>query len=162
MTAQLEYFILARYADGVAIAGPFVADVDAREYAAAAGLDRRGTSWDVIPAPLKWSDGDDVRQRHRVDATQKAVVDALRKIGASVRVTSMLGQGFPDLTVGYQGLTFLVEVKDGSLKPSAQRLTPDEQRFVEGWRGSAVMIVGSAAEAVETILQRARVLGGRA
>jgi hypothetical protein len=88
-----------------------------------------------------------VRAR-RIDANQNEVVDALRKIGASVRVTSSLGNGFPDLAVGFAGKTVLMELKDGSKPPSAQALTEEEAAFFDTWRGSAV-VVRSAEEAVE-------------
>ena len=71
----------------------------------------------------------------RTDANQTAIVSAFRKLGATVAITSALGKGFPDLVVGYRGQNFLVEIKDGSKPPSAQKLTPDEAAFVEKWRG---------------------------
>lgn len=71
----------------------------------------------------------------KVDANQNDIVRQLRQIGASVAVTSMLGHGFPDIVVGYRGLNFLIELKDGNKVPSAQKLTPDENTFHYGWRG---------------------------
>lgn len=46
----------------------------------------------------------------------------------------------------------LLEVKDGSLAPSKQRLTPDEQRFHDTWAGQ-VAVVTSPKEAVELVLK---------
>ena len=46
-----------------------------------------------------------------------------------------VGQGCPDLLVGYRGLNILIEVKDGKLSPSRQKLTQDEHDWMMGWRG---------------------------
>ena len=79
----------------------------------------------------------------QVDSNQKAIVDALRKIGCSVFVASTVGKGFPDLVVGKQGETFLVEckVKKG-------RLTPAQEDFQSLWRGGKVIIVRSVEDAL--------------
>jgi hypothetical protein len=72
----------------------------------------------------------------KIDANQNEVVAALRRIpGCSVAITSMVGQGFPDLVVGYKGRNYLIELKDGSKPPSARKLTPDEERFHQKWTG---------------------------
>ena len=75
----------------------------------------------------------------RVDANQKKIVEQLRKIGASVTVTSMMGEGFPDVVVGFRGKNFLIEIKDESKSPSQRKLTPDEQRWHLRWRGQAAI-----------------------
>jgi hypothetical protein len=93
-----------------------------------------------------------MRQAARVDANQSEVVDALRKIGASVQPLHMVGHGVPDLLVGYHGQNFLLEVKDGRKPPSHRVLTPDEQTWFDGWRGSAY-IVYSGMDAV-TLLEK--------
>ena len=45
------------------------------------------------------------------DANQPAIVKALRQCGASVCVLSAVGDGCPDLLVGYQGINCAMEVK---------------------------------------------------
>jgi hypothetical protein len=78
----------------------------------------------------------------RVDKNQPSIVRAFRASGFSVAITSSVSNGFPDLVVGINlgGLrgcyTTLVEIKDGSKPLSAQKLTPDEVRFREQWRGN--------------------------
>ena len=67
-----------------------------------------------------------VRRRARTDDNQKEIVDALRKIGAEVTITSELGKGFPDIVVSYRGKWFMIEIKDGDKVPSKQKLTPEE------------------------------------
>lgn len=86
----------------------------------------------------------------RIDANQNEIVDGLRAVGASVRVTSAVGQGFPDLAVGWKGQTWLLECKDGSKSPSRRTLTTDEQKFHSTWRGAAA-VVTSLDDALKTI-----------
>ena len=78
----------------------------------------------------------------RIDANQNEVVLALRKLGFSVAITSMVGKGFPDLVVGKNGTNWLFELKDGSKTPSQKKLTPDEQKFFDGWRGQINKVDG--------------------
>lgn len=72
-------------------------------------------------------------------------MEALRKNGASVLVLSRVGQGCPDLAVGYRGLTYFMEVKADKGK-----LTPAEQEFFDTWKGRAA-VVHSPAEALRAI-----------
>ena len=66
----------------------------------------------------------------RVDENQGDIVKALRACGATVRVVTQ-GDGIPDLLVGYNGYTILMEVKDGQKVPSARKLTDAEQEFFD-------------------------------
>jgi hypothetical protein len=81
-----------------------------------------------------------MRKYARLDANQKAVVTALRKIGCSVQSLASVGDGCPDLLVGWHARNFLMEVKDGSKPPSARRLTEDEADWFERWNGQAVTV----------------------
>lgn len=92
-----------------------------------------------------------MRRRGRVDANQKAIVAALRGIGASVQSLADIGKGCPDILCGFRGTTFLLEIKDGSKPPSARLLTPDEGAWMAGWRGGALHIVSSVDEALDTV-----------
>ena len=91
-----------------------------------------------------------MRYANRIDANQNAIVDALRECGATVRIISQ-GAGIPDLLVGYNGYTILMELKDGSKPPSARRLTEDEQKFFDEWRGGMLAIVNSVEEALDLL-----------
>lgn len=87
-----------------------------------------------------------MRRAAKVDTNQSQVVRELRQIpGVSVFPTHMVGGGFPDLVVGWRGVTILVELKDPDRPPSARKLTPDEQAFCDSWTG-AYMIATSAEE----------------
>ncbi len=71
----------------------------------------------------------------------------------------MVGDGVPDLLVGFHGATFLMEVK--SLESNAHRakgdvpyaeyLTDDQVTFLSTWRGCPVRIVTTADEALAVI-----------
>ena len=93
-----------------------------------------------------------MRYANRIDANQNKIVDAMRKVGAVVRIISQ-GDGIPDLLVGYKGYTILMEVKDGDKVPSARKLTEPEQKFFDDWRGGMLAVVNSVEEALE-ILKR--------
>ena len=86
----------------------------------------------------------------RVDANQQEIVKALIAIGCTVADTSRSGEGFPDLVVGYRGLNYLIEVKDGNKSPSRRALTPAQETFHDNWRGR-VVIVKNADEAIQEV-----------
>ena len=81
------------------------------------------------------------RRAAKVDANQGEIVAALRAVGASVAPAHTMGGGFPDLVVGHQGVTYLLEVKTPKGK-----LTPDQERWHPEWRGQ-VSVVRTAEEA---------------
>lgn len=89
----------------------------------------------------------------RVDSNQGEIVAAIRKLGATVAHTHTIGKGFPDICIGYAGQTMLAEIKDGSKPPSGQKLTKDEQDWLDSWRGGCYLIrnIDDAAKAVETL-----------
>lgn len=77
----------------------------------------------------------------KVDANQKQIVDALRKIsGVTVFSTHTIGKGVPDIVVGYCGVNYLFEIKDGSKPPSQQKLTPMEETFFDTWKGQVKLV----------------------
>jgi len=91
-----------------------------------------------------------MRRASRVDANQEQVVSALRACGAYVRIVSQ-GDGIPDLLVGYRGHTLLLEVKDGRKPPSAQALTPAEEKFHREWPGGGLHVVNSVEAALDIL-----------
>lgn len=77
-----------------------------------------------------------MRRKAKVDANQENIVSSLRKIpGLKVRVTSQVGEGFPDIIIGYKKRNWLIELKDGNKPKSAQKLTPAQVQFMEEWQG---------------------------
>ena len=93
-----------------------------------------------------------MRRANRVDYNQGVIVESLRKAGAYVKVVTM-GDGVPDLLVGYKGFTLLLEVKDGDKPPSQRKLTEAEQKFFDEWTGGILAIVESIEDAL-AILKR--------
>lgn len=81
-----------------------------------------------------------MRRAAKVDTNQSEIVGALRAVGASVMPLHAVGQGCPDLAVGFRGQNLLIEVKDGSLPPSARKLTPAQEAWHGAWRGQAVVV----------------------
>lgn len=90
------------------------------------------------------------RRAPKVDANQRAIVEALRAVGASVQTLASVGCGTPDLLVGYQARNHLIEVKDGGKPPSARRLTREQIAWHQTWQGR-VFVANSADEALAII-----------
>lgn len=86
-----------------------------------------------------------MRTHGKIDANQPDIVKALRRAGATVKIMSNLGDGFPDIGVGFRGKNFLMEVKDGK-----NDLTQDQREFFDTWRGQ-VVVVRSPADALRVI-----------
>jgi hypothetical protein len=97
-----------------------------------------------------------MRRAARTDGNHTAVVKALRAAGCSVTSTAGVGGGFPDLAVGLLAggdcgrRTLLLEVKDGTLSPSARKLSPDEIEWHANWRGE-VHVIESVEQALALV-----------
>lgn len=103
-----------------------------------------------------------MRRAAKVDDNQAELVDLFRTAGMSVAVTSAAHDGFPDLVLGYGGITVLVEVKDGAKPPSKRHLTDKQQEFHGAFKG-AITVIEDAEQAlclVKTIRQAAVKLAG--
>lgn len=81
-----------------------------------------------------------MRRAAKVDSNQKEIVSAFRKFGCSVLMLHTVGHGCPDLAVGKNRKTVLVEVKDGAKTPSQRELTTDEEKFHAEWKGSVFVV----------------------
>lgn len=93
------------------------------------------------------------------DANEAGIVGALRAAGAVVQPLEQ-GGGVPDLLVGYQGRTFLLEVKNPESKFSIRggRRTKDrgtlratQVKWIAAWKGAPVVDVINADEALSAI-----------
>jgi hypothetical protein len=98
------------------------------------------------------------RTAAKTDRNQQEIVRAFRQIGATVQVLSSVGKGMPDVLVGYMGVNVLVEIKDGSLPPSKQKLTADQVKWHANW-GGQVCVANSIDDAVRKVI---RIADGRA
>lgn len=81
-----------------------------------------------------------MRRASKIDSNQPTIVAGLRKAGATVAMTHMIGKGFPDAVVGYRGVNYLLEIKDDGKPPSARKLTSDEVEWHTAWRGKVVVV----------------------
>ncbi len=81
-----------------------------------------------------------MRRAARIDDNQPQIVRALRSLGASVQPLSAVGQGCPDLLVGYRGATLVLEVKNKDGPPSQRALTPHQERWHRDWRGQLAVV----------------------
>ena len=92
-----------------------------------------------------------MRLKAKVDANQKQIVTALRDAGCSVQSLAATGRGVPDLLVGRDGKNLLLEIKDGSKRPSERKLTPDQKTWHSAWRGQ-IHVVNNPDEALELVI----------
>jgi len=86
-----------------------------------------------------------VRRAAKIDANQSGIVKLAWRIGATVQSLAAVGNGCPDLLLGYRGVNYLVEVKDGSLARSRRQLNERQESWHQRWSG-AVVIIGSDEE----------------
>lgn len=84
----------------------------------------------------------------KVDQNQPRIVEQLRKLHVSVQHLHTVGQGCPDLLLGFRGNNFLVELKDPAQPNSKRILTPAEEDFFEGWYGQV-----NVCETIDDILK---------
>lgn len=90
------------------------------------------------------------RRASAVDRNQSEIVLMLRTVGCTVQLLHKVGQGCPDLLVGYRGQNILMEVKDGELSPSARKLTDRQVEWHRDWRGQ-VAVVCNVREAMAAL-----------
>lgn len=83
----------------------------------------------------------------RVDANHSIIVKTLRDLGCSVFDSSRVAGGFPDLVVGRNGKTILVEVKCSE----KAKFTPAQELFMLNWCGSAVARIDSVDAAIRLV-----------
>lgn len=84
----------------------------------------------------------------RVDDNQKRIVEQLRRLNISVQHLHTIGKGCPDLLLGVRNQNFLIELKDEDKPGSKKKLTDDEQKFFNEWRGQV-----NKCETLEEILK---------
>lgn len=92
-----------------------------------------------------------MRRAAKTDRNQPEIVAALRKVGATVQSLAAVGDGVPDLLVGFRRATYLLEIKDGKKPPSARELTPDQVAWHLSWCGGPCIVVNSVGEALAAI-----------
>ena len=83
----------------------------------------------------------------RVDTNHSLIVKTLRELGCSVFDTSRVAGGFPDLVVGRNGKTVLVEIK----ADEKAKFTPAQEAFMLNWHGSTVCRIDSVDAAIRLV-----------
>ena len=102
------------------------------------------------------------RRAARTDENQRSIVAGLRRAGASVAVTSIVGKGFPDLVVGAYGGTSLIELKNPSKPKCDRKLTEDQAEFRQSWKGRIITVetLQQALDEIEHLRRLALALRG--
>ncbi len=85
-----------------------------------------------------------------VDKNQTQLVQIFRQFGASVLHLHQVGEGCPDLLIGYRGKNFLVEIKTAKGK-----LRDSQTEFIRKWRGKPPVVVRNREDIID-LLQSAR------
>lgn len=83
----------------------------------------------------------------KVDVNHSLLVKTLRDLGCSVFDTSRVAGGFPDLVVGKNNKTILVEIKAND----KSRFTPAQELFMMNWKGSAVARINDVDGAIRLV-----------
>jgi len=99
-----------------------------------------------------------VRRAARVDENHAGIVGCLRACGVRVQSLAGVGDGVPDLLCLFRGRLFLVEVKNGERRPSAQKLRESQKRWHAEWAEAPVYVACSLEDAVHIAAQQ----GGKA
>ena len=85
-----------------------------------------------------------MRLKAKRDGNELEIVAALRYCGASVTFLSL--PDVPDLLVGFQSNTYLIEIKSPKGK-----LREGQQEWINNWRGGDVHVVRTVDEALNVI-----------
>ena len=93
-----------------------------------------------------------MRRAAKVDDNHLSICNALKAIGFSVLSLAVIGRGCPDIVVGAYGKNFLFEIKDGSKPECKRKLTDDEVRWHQAWKGQ-VHVIMTFEEAVAIIMK---------
>ena len=72
----------------------------------------------------------------KIDGNQNSIVKSIRSIGATVESLADLGDGRPDILVGFRGKNYLFEIK----KDEKESLTDDQEKWHDKWNGLVYVI----------------------
>ena len=85
--------------------------------------------------------------KKRVDENQKQIIHTFIALGASVLNLSRVGEGCPDILIGYKNVSCLVEIK----RNEQSRYTDSQVKFMQNWRGGPVSRIDSVDAAIRLI-----------
>jgi hypothetical protein len=83
----------------------------------------------------------------KTDKNQQTIINAFRGLGATVYDLSKVGNGIPDLLIGYKNHTCLVEVKSSE----KATYTKHQKEFLTTWKGGMVLRIDSIDGAIRLI-----------
>jgi endogenous inhibitor of DNA gyrase (YacG/DUF329 family) len=92
-----------------------------------------------------------MRYGAKKDANHNDIVDALQKVGAYVIDMSHVGGGFPDLIVGFQSKTILMEIKNPKTAYGRRGLNKNQLKWKEQWLGGTYCVVDGVEAAIRAI-----------
>jgi hypothetical protein len=101
------------------------------------------------------------RRAAKVDANHGVFVETLERLGAQVRDTSNIGEGFPDLLVLWRKQLFLVEIKNPNEATKEQvadpdhlgMLTPSQLKMRAAWPVVVALTAAEAARKMDALLE---------
>ena len=83
----------------------------------------------------------------KTDSNHSEIVKTLRQLGCSVFDSSRVAGGFPDLVVGKNKVTCLVEIK----ADAKAKYTSAQELFMMNWRGSTVVRINDVDGAIRLV-----------
>lgn len=89
-----------------------------------------------------------------LDNNQAEIVTALRDIGTTVFITSAVGGGCPDLICGFNGIIFVLEIKNPKTPYGRKGLTASQRKFWDKWSAP-----GAIVHSIDEALTAARRFG---
>jgi len=92
-----------------------------------------------------------MRKIAKKDNNHREIVKALIQVGCSVLDIAGVGNGCPDLLVGYRGTNYLMEIKNRKSSYGKRGLKENQQKFANQWRGGQVYVVSTIEEALKII-----------
>lgn len=87
---------------------------------------------------------------HR-DANHTPIVEALEKAGAQVQDLAAVGNGCPDLLVGWQRRLFVLELKDENQPKCRRKLREVQEAWFKRWGEFPCYVVTSPIQAVDLL-----------
>lgn len=84
-------------------------------------------------------------KRNKQDKLQKEITHCLKLLGYSVWDTSQIGNGFPDIIVGANGINYLFEIKS-----KHTTISKSQCKFDSEWKGNS-QIIYSVSDALQII-----------
>lgn len=85
------------------------------------------------------------------DKNHDRIAAALEAAGATTLDTSIMGGGFPDLLVGFNGVDFLLEIKNPDTQYGRSGLSDEQILYHSKWRGKRIQVVRNEEEALAAI-----------